>query len=434
MRARLLSLVFVAGCVKGDPIDLGMFVNNGGSLAIDGCGYTLSTYPGAEAPMVALAAFGTDPTPKNIHLGLMGDPKTSMVAQWRTNDDTTRASSVRFGVGANLTADQLTTTVQGIEFGYQGTGGSIYRVHQGHLCGLSPATTYSYQVGGEDLSGNSHYSPIFTFHTAPDVSANPDTAVVLGFVGDSRGGYDVWQQLITELQTRTPDLILFSGDAVTFGITQDEWEDFFSLAQPLFANVPMIAADGNHEANAVNFYSQVAMPGDQQDYGVDYGFAHITVGNDSPDDPSAITGAARDAIAADFAASQNAQWKIFMHHQPIFSASTRHGSSVTLQNAWQPVIDQYHIDLVLNGHDHDYEVTKPMVGMNPQPSSTNATVYIVAGGAGAELYPNGTGAWTQYSESTYSAATINVREGQLDFEAFRQDGSAIPTGFTKTKP
>ena len=51
----------------------------------------------------------------------------------------------------------------------------------------------------------------------------------------SRGGYDVWQQLIAQLQPRSPDLILFSGDAVTVGITQDEWEDFFARAEPLFA-------------------------------------------------------------------------------------------------------------------------------------------------------------------------------------------------------
>ena len=30
---------------------------------------------------------GADPTPKFVHLGFIGNPKTSMVAQWRTNDE-----------------------------------------------------------------------------------------------------------------------------------------------------------------------------------------------------------------------------------------------------------------------------------------------------------------------------------------------------------
>src|SRR5207248_197734 len=148
-------------------------------------------------------------------------------------------------------------------------------------------------------------------------------------VGDSRGGYDVWQQLINQMIARQPDLILFSGDAVTVGLSQTEWEDFFTRAEPLFATVPMISAHGNHEGNSVNYYSQVALPGDEQNFGVSYGHARITVANDTPDDPSAITGAFRDALAQDLAVP--GQWKLLMHHQPLWSASTRHGSSLALQ-------------------------------------------------------------------------------------------------------
>ena len=428
----------LAGCVKGNPqssVDAGFSIT-GGTLAIADCGYSVTTYQGAEAPAPATQVFGSDPTPRLVHLGLIGDPRTSIVAQWRTMDETTLASTIRLGVGAGLTPDALTDVRTGVEFAYQSTGAEIYRMHQAHLCGLTPGTSYSYQVGSIDLTGAEHFSPVYTFHTAPDITAHPDAEVVFAFVGDSRGGYDVWQQMIGQLVQRTPDLVLFSGDAVTLGITQYEWEDFFARAEPLFATVPVIAANGNHEDNAINYYSQMALPGDQQNFGLDYGFAHITVGNDTPDDPAALTGAFHDALAADFTASDAARWKLFMHHQPIFSASTKHGSSLTLQQAWQPLIDQHHIDLVLNGHDHDYEVSKPMVGMDVKtgPDAQTATVYVVAGGAGAELYPNGNQFWTQYSESTYSAAIDHVRRDQLTLDSFHPDGSAIATGFTKTKP
>jgi hypothetical protein len=435
--SRVLILATVlAGCVKGNPTTGGddNAPLNGGTLDIAGCGYSVTTRDGAEAPRVGTAVFGTDPTPRLVHLGLIGDAKTSVVAQWRTMDETTFATTVRYAQGANLSPDQLTQTVTGIQFSYLSTGAESIRMHQGHLCGLTPGTSYSYQVGSTDLTGVDHFSPVYTFHTAPDVTANPDAEVVLGFVGDSRGGYDVWQQLIGELQSRTPDLILFSGDAVTVGLTQFEWEDFFGRAEPLFATTPVVSAHGNHEVNAVNYYSQMALPGDQQNFGVDYGFAHITVANDTPEDPTAIQGAFRDAINADMTASDSARWKIFMHHQPIWSASTRHGSSMTLQQAWQPVIDAHHIDLVLNGHDHDYEVTFPLIGMNVQTSNADATVYVVAGGAGAELYDNGMQFWTDYSEKTYSAAIIHVRQASMEMDAFHPDGTPIPTGFMKSKP
>src|SRR5262249_1307355 len=216
----LLSCACTAACVKGNPVDVGTFVGNGGMLEVPGCGYTISTPQGAEAPKLAADnVFGTDPTPRLVHLGIVGDPTTSVVAQWRTADETTQASSIRYAMGANLTASQLTQTVKGIEFGFQagGTDGMqhVYRMHQAHLSGLQPGTSYTYQVGAPDpIDHSEHYSPVYTFHTAPDVKANPDAEVVLGFVGDSRGGYDVWQALVAQLVQRSPDLVLFSGDAV----------------------------------------------------------------------------------------------------------------------------------------------------------------------------------------------------------------------------
>lgn len=61
-----------------------------------------------------------------------------------------------------------------------------------------------------------------------------------------------------------------------------------------------------------------------------------------------------------------------------------------------------------------------MINKQVQASSANATVLVVAGGAG--------------SENTYSAAIIHVRRDQMMLDAFRQDGTPLPQGFSKTKP
>jgi hypothetical protein len=416
--------------VKGNPQpDDPSFTDTGGTIEIEGCGYSVTTRLGAEPPRLGVAAsIGADPTPRLVHLGLIGDPRTSVVAQWRTADEETRNTTVRFAEGEDLPEDALTETRTGVEFAYRSTGSEFYRMHQGHMCGLKPDTSYSYQVGSPG-----HFSPVYTFRTAPDIATKPDAEVVFAFLGDSRGGYDVWGQLIQHVQERKPDLLLFSGDAVTIGITQFEWEEFFGRAEALFATVPVISAHGNHDVNSVNYYSQFALPGDQQNFGIDFGHAHVTVANDTPEDISSLTGEFRAAIEADFVKSNSARWKLFMHHQPIWSASTRHGSSTTLKDAWNPLIDQYKIDLVLNGHDHDYEVSKPMLNGAVQASNANATVFVVAGGAGAELYDAGSEFWTQYSEKTYSAAIIRVTRDALTLDSFRQDNTAIPTGFSKTK-
>lgn len=427
-----LSLAWLAGACSDDDSD-DVFTDVGGTLAIDGCGYSITTRLGAEPPRKATDAKGEDPTPFHVHLGIVGDPMTSMVAQWRTKDETTKATVIRYAEGANLSADQLTETKTGIQFGYRATGAQIYRIHQAHLCGLQPGTAYSYQVGAEGV-----FSPVYTFRTAPDIVANPDAEVVFAFVGDSRDGYDVWAQLVGQLQQRAPDVVLFSGDAVTIGITQFEWEEFLDRGEPLFARAPVVMAHGNHEVNAVNYYAQFAMPGDQENFSFDYGHAHLTVANDTPENISAIRGSTREFIAADFEASKAARWKLFMHHQAIWSSATAHGSNLMLQQEWMPLVDQYKIDLVLNGHDHEYEISKPLANGVVQASNDNATVYVVGGGAGAELYDVGMGFHTAYSEKTHSAAVVRATRSTLELDAFRPDGSAISTmdnrsRFLKTK-
>jgi hypothetical protein len=177
------------------------------------------------------------------------------------------------------------------------------------------------------------------------------------------------------------------------------------------------------------------MPGDQENFGFDYGFAHVFVANDSPDNPSDLTTTIPTAMDADFTDHESVPWKLLMSHRPMYSSGTRHGSALDLQAAWGPVVDEHHLDLVLNGHEHQFEISKPMYQNAVQASNADGTVYVVAGGAGAELYGFDTpGVWSEYTEQTHSAAVIRVRRDQLTLDSFRPDGTAIPTGFSKTKP
>src|SRR5262245_25150486 len=134
--------LLVAACVKGNPDGGGGdFDENGGTIAIEGCGYSVTTRLGAEPPKPGMPIFGPEPTPIPVHLGLMKDPKTWIVVQWRTVDEiATKASTIRYAAGAGLSAEQLTQTANGITFGFKSTGTLIHQVHQAHLCNLTPGT------------------------------------------------------------------------------------------------------------------------------------------------------------------------------------------------------------------------------------------------------------------------------------------------------
>jgi len=435
-RPALLLLLGLSGCIKGTPdsvgnddIDGGRPVYQGGSLAVEACGDMLTTRLGATVPSLGTPVLGDDPTPRQVHLGLQNDPRTSVVVQWRTMDETTLASTVQYGVGTAL--DQ---TVEGATFvfqsGFSGNDGTV-RMHEAHICGLQPDTQYSYRVGGS-AGGVEGWSETFQFRTAPDLAPDSDDEVVVAFVGDSRDGYDVWTALVSLIQEKTPDLILFSGDAVTFGQIQLEWNYFFDAAQPLFARVPVVSTNGNHEGNAVNYYSQFAMPGDEEQFAIDYGALHVTVANDSPEEVGDLTTRIADYLRGDLTAAADRPWRVVMHHRPIWSASANHGGDATLKESWQPIFDAQRVDLVLSGHDHDYERTFAMRGDVPSTNLADGTVYLVSGGAGAQLYGNGTDFWTAISEKTHSVAMLRIRRSSLVVESYRDDGSQIET-FTLTK-
>lgn len=444
MRACAISIAMaIAGCgdsLIATPDDTGDDVTgppvfDGGFIALPDCGYNVSTPPGAERPVLAPYTLGTDPTPHQVHLGIPGDPRTQIAITWRTRDDVTRATAVRFAPGDALPPDALSQTRRGFTFAYDAGNGLTPRIHEVHICGLEPDTIYSYQVGSA-VYGVDTWSQVFTFRTAPDVAVAPDATVRFAVVGDTRDGYDIWSQLVELLGARHPDAVLFTGDAVSLGTDQDDWDLFFDRGEPLFARVPVVAANGNHDATTVHYYAQFAQKGDEENFGVDYGWAHISVVNDTPDLAADLEARIRPVLAADLAASAGARWKLAMHHKAVFSAGGAHGPDLPVQRAFMPLYDQYDIDLVLNGHEHDFEITRPMrwdAATGAGVVSDHGTVFEVQGGGGAPLHTAGTRYWTSYSESVHAASILTVSRDRMTLEAYRVDGSAIWTGYDVTK-
>lgn len=68
------------------------------------------------------------------------------------------------------------------------------------------------------------------------------------------------------------------------------------------------------------------------------------------------------------------RWRVVVFHQPAFSCS-KHGGEPLIVERWVPLLQRYGVDLVLSGHDHNY-----------QHFIYGGTSYVVTGGAGAPLY------------------------------------------------
>ncbi len=125
------------------------------------------------------------------------------------------------------------------------------RMHEVYLCGLEPATTYYYRVGG-GAPGSEAWSEIYSFTTTP---SDPAAPVTFGVTGDSRGQKgDAWRLIQRRLKVAGVGMQLFSGDAVLLAPDQADWEHWLDSAwkdtdgSPLtLPSILSLTAHGNHE-------------------------------------------------------------------------------------------------------------------------------------------------------------------------------------------
>lgn len=352
--------------------------------------------------------------PEQIHLSFQNDPRTTMTVQWKG-----AGGAGVFEVGAAKGAYDLKfdATLEA------GSGGKFFVAE---ATGLEPGTEYHYRVGTSgDLSQD------LTFRTAPE----RDDAAQYRFIafGDSRGGYPLFGQAMKQMLKDSPDLIMFTGDATVDG-NNEEWDQWFTAGEETMRLVPMMPAYGNHDALSTSYTERFALPRNAAEeadheyyYSFVYGNARFIVLNDN----YALGIKTTKLDGPQFAWLENElksakePWIFIFNHQPFYSASNKHGSDRNLQRVWLPLLDKYAVDMVFNGHDHNYERSKPMRNNEVRSSMADGTVFVVAAGVGAPLYENGTDYWTAKSESVENYTVIEIDGLNLKFQAKRLDGTVI---------
>jgi len=120
-------------------------------------------------------------------------------------------------------------------------------------------------------------------------------------------------------------------------------------------------------------------------------------------------------------AASKAPWKVVVFHQPAYSCGL-HGSRPEVQKQWTGLFQQYGVQLVLTGHDHDYQRFARIGGVT----------YIVDGGGAARLYPvgdcpSGTPTPVAHNDVVHEFLYLSATPQQLSGQALAVDGSVIDT-------
>lgn len=392
------------------------------------CGYSVrSVSPGVRSAQFHADTSGAAPRPRNLHLTFAGDPAMSVVIQWST-DAATAGSEVRFGESAAA----LDRVARGFSFTYAGASGR--RQHEVHLCGLSPGRTYYYDAGGSAVGGR---SARYRFVTAPSAP----TAVRAIVAGDSRSNPSRWAGVARRALAEGADLLLLSGDAVADGASQAQWDALFDASPELFATLPAVWSNGNHEYLAEPYLAQMSLPdnggarGVEQWYALTYGPLRIVALNDTVAASTDISIAQVDFLRATLSSVDRARtpWVLGLHHQPMYTTSSSHGSNATVRGAWAPLYDRFHVNVDIAGHVHSYESTHSLRGGTRSSEGTvvpaaMGTRYFNFGGGGAPLYGfSGTRSWIRLRESTRGYAVLAGTATTLTWTAKRDDGTVIET-------
>jgi hypothetical protein len=310
-----------------------------------------------------------------------------------------------------------------------GINGETVWTYHARVGGLRPGATYAYAVSaGNDDNKTDPFSATFT--TAPTGRAafrftsygdlaTPNTQWVLSY---GQAAYAV-----TTVESLQPLFHLLNGDLCYADLnpaTQpDVWRDFGNNVQASAANRPWMPVPGNHEIEFGNgpqgftsyltrytlpsngappfegrWYSFrvgsvlfVSLSGDDvayQDAGAfNAGPAPLTpaasTGN-PPIEPGTsryvrgYSGGAQtrwlERTLADARRDLSVDWIVVQLHQCACSSSkTGNGSDLGLRAEWLPLFDKYEVDLVLSGHDHDYERSFPVRGFDHDAGTETAT-------------------------------------------------------------
>jgi acid phosphatase type 7 len=273
------------------------------------------------------------------------------------------------------------------------------------VASLTPATTYCYQLTDGDAA--------LTERTGLRTAPSPDSEQPVRFLafGDSGGGGSDQFSLLEQMYTVPYDLIIHTGDLAYDDGTMSQYDDtVFGVYGDLFRNIPFFPAAGNHDYKTMQgapFREVFSLPGDNGEkwYSFDWGRVHFVALDTESDYATQAAWLDRDLAA------NKLPWKIVYMHRPPYSSGA-HGSDTTLRNKLAPVLRKHGVQLVLAGHDHNYE------RMHPQ----NGVAYVVTGGGGIGTKPVGKSSFTAFSEDVIHFVYVEVGVDELVLHAIDATG------------
>lgn len=270
------------------------------------------------------------------------------------------------------------------------------------ISGLSANTEYEYRIGIKGSTDETNkWSKTYTFKTAAEditsfsfIAVGDTQGITWGGTTSSDKGFMyskvAYEQAFAELDD--PAFILHTGDVVEWGGNKDMWNWYFKSLGGYGTSTPMFVAMGNHDTwrkeSTENLFfdyhfnhpdnggtaaldqteiaklkssslKYVAQNADETIYSYNYGDVHFIVlntgGYDNNQDVHLIE-AQRAWLINDLEANKDARWTVVLQHESVYHRLGGAEGRPYLHD----VLEQYGVDLVIQGHSHLVTRTYPM--------------------------------------------------------------------------
>ena len=191
-------------------------------------------------------------------------------------------------------------------------------------------------------------------------------------------------------------------------------------------------APGNHGYNTegasgyFNYFGAAAGDPNKGYYSYDLGEWHIVVLNSMCEEVGGCeeTSPQITWLKQELANNQTACTLAIWHH-PLFSSGGEHGSDPKMQAAWDALYAA-NAELVVNGHDHDYERFAPQTP-SAVADPTNGIREFVVGTGGGSLDGLGTKRANSevFNDDTYGVLKLTLHSGSYDWEFVPEAGKSF---------
>jgi len=389
--------------------------------------------------LVVIAGFANAQSPKagllpdRVILTWSADPTTTQSVTWRT-DSTVNKSFAQVLVESSAPQlekpeakeyEAITSSLDGPEY-------ALSNYHSVTFIGLQPDKLYTYRVGD-----GTNWSEWFQFKTAP-ATTQPFSFI---YLGDAQNDIrSKWSRVIRRAFATQGDarFIVHAGDLINRSNNDNEWGEWHYGAGFINGMIPSIPSSGNHEyfrddqkvlTLDPHWRAQYTLPENGPEglkesvYYVDYANLRMISLNSQMIVLDSNSMKIQAAWLEEVLKNNPKQWTMVTYHHPVYSTAKGRDNK-EFRELFKPLFDKYHVDILLQGHDHTYSRGQNLpIGMSRK---IGGPMYVVSV-AGPKMYKvDVTPRWMDVlAENTQLFQIISIDHGDLLYTAYKASGEVF---------